>query len=97
MTSTFLQILGLQPRLLQSFSRSLEQFFLTVGQNDFGNKIPFLTTVPSCDHIKIKSLYSRDPCNIFLAIWKKREKEMKNDTKKMKNWETHQIVKVDNV
>ena len=32
-----LQILGLQPR---SFSRSLEQFFLTVGQNNFGNKIP---------------------------------------------------------
>ena len=25
-----------------SFSRSLVQFFLTVGQNDFGNKIPFL-------------------------------------------------------
>ena len=27
----------------KSFSRSLEQFFLTVGQNNFGNKIPFLT------------------------------------------------------
>ena len=25
-----------------SFSRSLEQFFLTVGQNNFGNKIQFL-------------------------------------------------------
>ena len=25
-----------------SFSRSLEQFFLTVGQNNFYNKIPFL-------------------------------------------------------
>jgi hypothetical protein len=25
---------------LKSFSRSLEQFFLTVGQNNFGNKIP---------------------------------------------------------
>ena len=25
----------------QSFSQSLEQFFLTVGQNNFGNKIPF--------------------------------------------------------
>ena len=24
-------------------TRSLEQFFLTVGQNNFGNKIPFLT------------------------------------------------------
>ena len=27
----------------QSFSQSLEQFFLTVDQNNFGNKIPFLT------------------------------------------------------
>ena len=26
----------------KSFSRSLEQFFLTVGQNNFANKIPFL-------------------------------------------------------
>ena len=25
-----------------NISRSLEQFFLTVGQNNFGNKIPFL-------------------------------------------------------
>ena len=27
---------------LKSFSRSLEQFFLTVGQNNFGNKISFM-------------------------------------------------------
>ena len=27
----------------KSFSRSLEQFFLTVSQNNFGNKIPFLS------------------------------------------------------
>ena len=26
----------------KSFSRSLEQFFLTVGQNNFGNKIPYV-------------------------------------------------------
>ena len=26
----------------KSFPRSLEQFFLTVGQSNFGNKIPFL-------------------------------------------------------
>ena len=26
----------------KSFSRSLEHFFLIVGQNNFGNKIPFL-------------------------------------------------------
>ena len=27
----------------KSFSRSLKHFFLTVGQNNFGNKIPFVT------------------------------------------------------
>ena len=26
----------------KSFSQSLEQFFLTVGKNNFGNKIPFI-------------------------------------------------------
>ena len=41
MISKMLQILGLQPRI-SKVSRSLEQFFLTVGQNNFGNKIPFL-------------------------------------------------------
>ena len=29
----------------RSFSRSLEQFFLTVGRNNFGNKIPLLPTL----------------------------------------------------
>ena len=34
----------------KSFSRSVEQFFLTVGQNNFGNKIPnFQATVFSRD------------------------------------------------
>ena len=28
---------------IKSFSQSLEQFFLTVGQNNFGNKIPNFT------------------------------------------------------
>ena len=35
-------IQGWRPRICKSFSRSLEEFFLTVGQNNFGNKIPFL-------------------------------------------------------
>ena len=37
------KILGLHPRIFKGFSRSLEQFFLTVGRNNFGNKIPFMT------------------------------------------------------
>ena len=39
MISKILQILGLQPQISKSFYRSLEHFFLTVGQNNFGNKI----------------------------------------------------------
>ena len=39
--SKFLKTLGLQPQISKVF-RSLDQFFLTVGQNNFGNKIPFL-------------------------------------------------------
>ena len=43
----------------KSFSRSLEQFFLTVGQNNFGNKIPIpnwrwiLQTKIRCEFIKV--------------------------------------------
>ena len=35
-----LQILGRQPQISKVFFRSLVHFFLTVGQNNFGNKIP---------------------------------------------------------
>ena len=51
----------------KSFSRSLEQFFLTVGQNNFGNKIPllkkeqnahlqFLSQLPGCSLHRNKKL-----------------------------------------
>ena len=57
MISKILQILGLQPRISKVFSRSLEQFFLTVDQNNFGNKIPFpLDRKCSC-FIVINGLY----------------------------------------
>ena len=35
----------------KQFSRSLEQFFPTVGQNNFGNKIPNNSFKHSCCHI----------------------------------------------
>ena len=31
--------------LASNFSRSVEQFHLTVGQNNFGNKIPFINSM----------------------------------------------------
>ena len=45
-----LQILGLQPWISNFFSLSLEQFFLTVGQSNFCNKIPFPAPPISCRH-----------------------------------------------
>ena len=42
----------------KSFSSSLEQFFLTVGQNNFDNKIPFFFT-PFFFLSLIQSVYSR--------------------------------------
>ena len=44
MISKILQILGLQPRVFKSFSGSLEQFFLTIGQSNFGNRIPSIVS-----------------------------------------------------
>ena len=38
--SKYLQTLGLQPQISKMFLIK-EHFFLTVGQNNFGNKIPF--------------------------------------------------------
>ena len=46
----------------KSFSRSLEQFFLTVGQNNFGNKIPYLII-----HFSWKNV--RSPAKIYNASY----------------------------
>ena len=39
--SSNLSLFSLQPRIPKVLSQSLEQLFLTVGQNNFGNKILF--------------------------------------------------------
>ena len=43
----------------KSFSRSLEQFFFRVGQNNFGNKIPFQTGYHCNQNIKFSSKIHR--------------------------------------
>ena len=62
----------------QSFSWSLEQFYLTVGQNNFGNKIPFL------ENVFIKSLefkkWNHPNSQVHLAIGKKNNKTVKRNT-----------------
>ena len=70
MISKILQILGLQPWISKVFSRSLEQFFLTVGQNNFGKKIPINVQ----RKIQILSPYLgwdyRPKCEIrYLTLW----------------------------
>ena len=48
---------------LKSFSWSIEQFFLTVGQNNFGNKIPFLIFVASSkNRIKVQNSQKTGTC-----------------------------------
>jgi hypothetical protein len=44
-----LRILSFQPQISTVFSRSVEQVFLTVGQNNFGNKIPLFWIFASMD------------------------------------------------
>ena len=46
----------------KSFSRSLEQFFLTVGQNNFGNKIPLFMLCVLLNWLKL--VYG--PCTILI-------------------------------
>ena len=55
MISKILQILGLQPWISIFFSRSLKQFFLTVGQNNFGNKIPKLPEIQILNWLYMQS------------------------------------------
>ena len=50
----------------KSFSRSLEQFFLTVGQNNFGNKIPFLLFE---ELLKLKGFLKRKKNLTLEYIW----------------------------
>ena len=47
--SKILQILRLQCQISKVFSRSLEQFLLTVSQNNLGNKI--LLLISKCDFV----------------------------------------------
>ena len=51
MFSKNLQILDLQPQI----SLSLEQLFVTVGQNNFGNKIPLVCSYILVSHYLISS------------------------------------------
>ena len=44
------------------FSRSLEQFLLTVGQNNFGNKIPFLDILFFYRHCRCNKCKARKKC-----------------------------------
>ena len=59
MISKFLQILGHQPQITKVFLKTLEQFVLTVGQNNFCNKIPFFCMYLPYLH----------PLDVTYAIW----------------------------
>ena len=46
----------------KSFSRSLEQFFLAVGRNNFGNKVPFLKNKRNLHIVDISTTTYYLPC-----------------------------------
>ena len=50
---------------------TLEQFFLTVGQNNFGNKIPFLTVANTPLITKIALNFFLDIFVQRIWVWKK--------------------------
>ena len=99
MISNFLKILGLQPRISKVFLESLEQFFLTVGQNNFGNKIPYLNLYllhiqenffPLFNPFKIKKLKNFKPFPSVLifcfpvSLWIKKLR-LKRDYSRVRN------------
>ena len=60
----------------KSFSQSLEQFLLTVGQNNFGNKIPLLLNKSFCEFFfqefrYFHTVHSRCLCThtFEISIW----------------------------
>jgi hypothetical protein len=79
-SSDFKKFKNYQPSAsnFKSFSRSLEQSFLTVGQNNFGNKIPFLS-LPSqhpptcgdkcCIFINVQVTLFNATVKLILLIW----------------------------
>ena len=78
----------------KSFSRSLEQFFLTVGQNKFGNKTPFLSQSLKYRRPKFPlaggKLFSVDTgFSVVLDYWvnKKTGNVLPVNTKLMVNWD----------
>ena len=100
MISKILQILGIQPQISKVFSRSLEHFFLTVRQNNFGNKIPFLgyckifTSLPSfasrCSNCSVVfqrlflNVFSKDTLKELRKIVYKMSKKHVIDSEEMK-------------
>ena len=69
--SKFLQILGLQPWISKVFLDQVEQFFLTIGQNNFGNKIPFLrkTIMSGLEHQLSFVTFTNKQINFWPWLW----------------------------
>ena len=64
----------------KSFSRSLEQFFLTVSQNNFGNKIPFLYLFQIIYLIMIFINTVKNLLNLILTIYEVQKNGQRYDS-----------------
>ena len=87
MISKILQILGLQPRISKVFVDHYKNFFLTVGQNNFSNKIPLAKADINCLQLCIL----QDSCWVWQQAFsiKKYQNDLINSWKKntiKKSW-----------
>ena len=81
MISKILQILGLQPRISKVFVDHYKNFFLTVGQNNFSNKIPLAKADINCLQLCIL----QDSCWVWQQAFsiKKYQNDLINSWKKI--------------
>ena len=78
----------------KSFSLSLEQFFLTVGQNNFGNKIPF----PQQDQEERTALEMLQDESFQLENYNRDlEKPVRADRDESKKYKQHMLKFIENL
>ena len=70
----------------KSFSRSLEHFFLKVGQNNFGNKIPFFVKVYVLWTFNICVFWSPKVVTCVICVSEKRSHAWLNGSGKKCQW-----------
>ena len=69
MISKCLQILGFHSRISKVFPRSQKKNFITVGQNNFGNEIPFILQIDNLEKVRFVSDFTLKLDRLSYTIW----------------------------